>query len=31
MERKLRAILTQPVEMPVVATLLELAEMFGRT
>ena len=28
-ERKLRAILTQPVEMRVIATLLELAEMFG--
>lgn len=28
-ERKLRAILTQSVEMRVIATLLELAEMFG--
>lgn len=28
-ERKLRTILTQPVEMRVIATLLELAEMFG--
>lgn len=28
-ERKLRAILTQPVEMRVITTLLELAEMFG--
>ena len=29
MERKLRTILTQPVEMRVIAALLELAEMFG--
>jgi len=28
-ERKLRTILTQPVEMRVIATLLELAEVFG--
>ncbi|MBC6961165.1 MAG: Crp/Fnr family transcriptional regulator [Nitrosomonas sp.] len=30
-ERKLRSILTQPVEVRVMATLLELAEMFGIT